>query len=131
MQYLGGAVLVDETERLGDVHLLLEVSVGKRRFHIHVMYRPAPVRSNGEHEAHGLEKRHWREHLLKVHPLALDVALGHQARLVTDDGAPLVTFHLVDPLEAYCTVTSRELGEAPSPVGDDGVHLLLHGALPL
>jgi hypothetical protein len=129
-QYLVGVVLVDEAGRLSNVHLLLQVSVQEYRLHIHVMNRLVPVRGDGEHEAHGLETRHRHEHLFEIHPLTLDVSFGHQARFVTDDGTQLVTFHFVDPLEAYSAVTGKKLGETPSPVGDDGVHLLLHGVLP-
>lgn len=124
-------MLVDEARRLSNVHLLLEISIQECQFHIHVMNRPVQVHSDGEHEPNGLEVCHWCEHLLNVHPLALDISFGHQTRLVVDDGASLVTLQFIDPLEADGVVTGGELTEAPCPIGDDVIHLLLHRVLPL
>ena len=75
-----------EAGGLGDVHFLCKIAIQERRFDVEVMNLPAFMRRHGKQRAHRVQPRHRREHFVKVHAGALDVALCHQARLVPHNG---------------------------------------------
>ena len=73
-----------------------------------------------------LHARYWRKDLLEVYALALNKDSGDETRLMLDNGAELVPFDFVHPLQANRTASWRWIDKPPCLVFLDHLHLLQH-----
>jgi hypothetical protein len=79
--------VVREPQKLGNVDLLLDITIEERRFYVEVLEIPLLSSSDRHQDTHRVEERHWTKHLVEVDNLALHIALGNQAIFVLDHGA--------------------------------------------
>jgi hypothetical protein len=120
----------DETHRLLDIDLLLQVVIQERRFNIHIVHLPPLMCHEGYEQAHQVQSSHWREDFVVVNAISLHIALHHKACLVLGRCPVLISFHLEHPLHPNRLATGWEIDEALGVILLDGVHLL-HHHLPL
>jgi hypothetical protein len=90
----------DETHRLLDIDLLLQVTVQKCRFDVHMVHLPPLVHREGDEQVHRVQPSHRREDFVVVDAMSLRVALHHKACLVLGHRPVLVSLHLQHPLHS-------------------------------
>ena len=94
-----------ETRRLSNEERLRQLSVEEGRFYVQVMDAPILRYCQSQQQSDRLHVRYRRKDFLEVDALALDKALGDEARLVLENGAALVPLDLVHPLQADRTAS--------------------------
>ena len=123
--------LDSEPWRLPDEDRFRQLTVEEGRFNVQVMDVPVLCCRQSKSQTDRLHARYWCKDLLEIDALALDKASGDEARLVLDNGAELVPFDFVYPLQADRTASWGWIDELPSPVFLDRLHLLQHCSSPV
>jgi hypothetical protein len=120
----------DESGRLVDVDLLLQVTVEEGGLDVHVVHTPSLLGCQREEETNGLHPCDGRECVVEVDSLLLDKPTTNQTHLVLDHRPGLILLELVDPLKGDGAVADRKIRQHPCPVPLDRIHLLLHRGAP-
>jgi hypothetical protein len=88
----------DETRQLLDVDLLLQVTIQKCRFDVHMIHLSPLVHCEGDKQAHRVQPSHRREDFIVVNAMSLCIALHHKACLMFGHRPILILLHLEYPL---------------------------------
>ena len=113
----------DESWRLVDVDLLLQVTVDEGRLDVHVVGAPALLSCQHEKEMHGLHPCNRCEIIVEVDSLLLHEPACNQSSLMLDDRTGFIFLQLEQSFDDDRTVTGWEVSQLPGPISLNGVHL--------